>query len=90
MRSLAVLLLICISCSTKNEVAEVVLCKTSPFQNKKLVVLDSTQINAFIAHHPQRAFWKNQLLSFYKNRNYRYAWVNEKGLESSANKLTID
>ena len=64
-----------------------VLCKTSPFQNKKLVVFDSTQINAFIAHHPQRAFWKNQLLSFYKNRNYRYAWVNEKGLESSANKL---
>lgn len=87
MRSIVAILLICISCSTKNEAAEVVLCKTSPFQNKKLVVLDSTQINAFIAHHPQRAFWKNQLLSFYKNRNYRYAWVNEKGLESSANKL---
>ncbi|MCX6180748.1 MAG: L,D-transpeptidase family protein [Bacteroidetes bacterium] len=85
------ILLLSFSCAPKStETAKSIIveeCVKGPVRNGKLLVLDSVKVNTFITHHPESAYWKTRLSSFYKNRSYAYAWMNAEGLDASAAKF---
>ncbi|MFN0274838.1 MAG: murein L,D-transpeptidase [Chitinophagales bacterium] len=41
---------------------------------------DSTTLNLFFQTHELLSFHKIDILNFYKNRNYKFAWFNENGM----------
>ena len=56
------------------------------FSNQQKIKFDSVKIAAFMATYPQLASFKKELDSFYFNRQYAYAWFDDKGLiEQAAN-----
>ncbi len=68
-------------------------------QNKKLIArdtsinkltsfnnlfIDSARLDAFLREHPGYADFESQFHSFYKHRNYEYAWFDTSGLTEQA------
>jgi len=52
--------------------------------------LDSLSLESFIRQHPAFASFQDQYLSFYKQRNYEYAWFDSAGLsEQSHNFMNL-
>src|SRR5579875_533303 len=49
------------------------------FSEQSKTVFDSTQIAVFIGHYPELKSYEAEMTSFYRKRNYAYAWFN-KGL----------
>lgn len=62
--------------------------KTIPgnFSHKKTFYFDSTEIADFVKRYPDFHSLDSNIVRFYKNRNFSYAWFDEKGLiEQAAN-----
>lgn len=49
------------------------------FSGQSKTVFDSTQITAFVRHYPEFKSYATEISSFYRKRNYAYAWF-DKGL----------
>jgi len=55
------------------------------FSSQTVLRFDSISISAFLKKYDSLRPYKNELISFYKNRNYAYAWFDDQGLiEQSA------
>ncbi|MBC8047886.1 MAG: L,D-transpeptidase family protein [Fimbriimonadaceae bacterium] len=48
------------------------------------LITDSITIENFLAKHPVYYFHRNEIFTFYKNRNYAYAWFNNTGMVEQA------
>ncbi|WP_118193945.1 L,D-transpeptidase family protein [Albibacterium indicum] len=56
------------------------------FSEQKLYPFDSTKIDSFLAKYPLFAPLDSNLIFFYRNRDFNYAWFDERGLiEQSGN-----
>jgi len=56
------------------------------FSEQTVFTFDSTKIDSFLAKYPLFASLDSNLILFYKNRDYNYAWFDEQGLiEQSGN-----
>jgi len=49
------------------------------FSGQSKTVFDSTQLTSFIRHYPEFKSYADEITSFYRKRNYAYAWF-DKGL----------
>jgi L,D-transpeptidase YcbB len=68
--------LVLISCKKENNVIS----STIKTQNYTDIFLDESTINSFFKTNPENKNIVNEVNLFYKNRNFQYAWFNEKGL----------
>jgi murein L,D-transpeptidase YcbB/YkuD len=68
--------LVLISCKKENNVIS----STNKTQNYTDIFLKESVINSFFKTNPENKNIVNEVNLFYKNRNFQYAWFNEKGL----------
>ena len=54
------------------------------FSTQTLLTFDSSQLAVFLEKYPLFTGFKTNLVSFYRNRKYAYAWFDEKGLIEQA------
>ena len=88
-------LLLCISCKnngqSKHSLKDSVAAQTAKtiagnFSNQQTIKFDAEKITVFFKIYPQLTSIKKELDSFYFNRQYAYAWFDDKGLiEHAAN-----
>ncbi len=57
------------------------------FSTQKTLKFDSTIIEKFIDSFPEFKTFKKQIVSFYSNRSYAYAWYDENGMIEPAHNL---
>ncbi len=59
---------------------EVISSNVNPKQNDTAIFLEESIINSFFVNNPQNETIKKNVMLFYKNRNFKYAWFNKNGM----------
>ncbi len=72
----------CRNGQNKNEERDTTVTITSSFNN---LFLDSSQLENFLLANPSGENYEKQLMDFYRQRNYEYAWFDSSGLGEQAN-----
>ena len=77
--------------TARNDASQKILAKElgipGTFSSQTEIKFDSININSFLDSFPRFKIFKQQLLNFYKNRNYAYAWYDENGIIEPASNL---
>lgn len=57
------------------------------FNHQKVFYFDSLEISSFLAKHPKFQSQDSNIIKFYTNRKFSYAWFDEKGIIEQAGNL---